>query len=253
MFKAGWKGGPGGRAGLLYIRMSNSGDLPRPPDAPSPEEEERPLRPLRLVLVRHGSSTWNESRRIQGQLDPPLSRRGREQARRLAERFRGRRPAGFYCSDLGRARETAAAIAGVIGCEPQLLPELREIALGDWEGLSREQIMERFPDLWERWVEEPDWDIVPGGERAADFEQRVSGALDEIEGRHPHGDVLVVTHGGVIQVALGKTLQWPGSRGAFPFRIQNTSISVIDIGAKRVVVSRVNDTCHLDEEPLLHA
>ncbi len=233
--------------------MSNSGDLPRPPDAPSPEEEERPLRPLRLALVRHGSSTWNELHRIQGQLDPPLSPRGQEQARRLAERFRGRRPAGFYSSDLARARETAEAVAEVIGCRPVLLPELREIALGEWEGLTREDIMARYPQLWERWVGDPDWDLVPGGERAADFERRVRDVLHRIEGRHPHGDVLVVTHGGVIQVALGEALGWPGSRGAFPFRIQNTSISVIDIGRHRSVVSRVNDTCHLDEEPLLHA
>ena len=231
--------------------MSDAGDLPRPPDAPAPEEGERTWHALRLVLVRHGASTWNVQHRIQGQLDPPLADLGREQAGRLAERFRGTHPAALYTSDLKRSVETAAAVAAVVGCRPIAMPELREIALGEWEGLTREEITSGYPDLWKRWVSDPDWDLVPGGERATDFERRVHGALDEIRRRHPHGDVLVFTHGGVIQVALGETLGWPGSRGAFPFRIQNTSISVIDIGRHRSVITRVNDTCHLDE-PLLH-
>lgn len=231
--------------------MSEAGDLPRPPDAPAPEEEERPQRPLRLVLVRHGASTWNDEHRIQGQLDPPLGHTGRDQARRLAERFQGTRPAAIYSSDLVRSRETADAVAEVVGCTAILMPALREIALGEWEGLTREDLMERYPALWERWIADPDWDLVPGGERAADFERRVRGALEEIQSRHPHGDVLVFTHGGVIQVALGETLGWAGSRGAFPFRIQNTSVNVIDVGRTRRSITRVNDTCHLDE-PLLH-
>jgi probable phosphoglycerate mutase len=110
--------------------------------------------------------------------------------------------------------------------------------------------MTRYPALWERWVSHPDWDLVPGGELAADFEDRVSAALDSIRAQHESGDVLVVTHGGVIQVALGRALGWPGSRGAFPFRIQNTSLNVLEIGPRRAVVSRVNDTAHLGDDPI---
>ena len=225
--------------------MSNSGDRPGPPDAPSPEQNGSPRAPLRLLLVRHARSTWNEAQRIQGQLDPPLSDEGREQARRLGARLEGWQPAAFYASDLQRSRETAEEIGRAIGCAPQLLPELREIALGEWEGLTREEIIERHPELWERWVRHPDWDIVPGGERAAEFEGRVQLALGRIRSHLESGDVLVVTHGGVIQVALGQALGWPGSRGAFPFRIGNTSVSVIELSGSRAVVTRVNDVGHL--------
>src|SRR5919198_5308358 len=111
--------------------MSRSG---RPPAPPDPPEAPRPA-PARLVLVRHAQSTWNDLGKIQGQLDPPLSERGREQAERLAERLGGRRWSAFYSSDLARCRETAAAIARRLGQEPVGLEELREIYLGEWEGL----------------------------------------------------------------------------------------------------------------------
>jgi broad specificity phosphatase PhoE len=233
--------------------MSSSGDRPRPPDAPAPEEGGRVAQPLRLLLVRHARSSWNELHRIQGQLDPPLSEAGLEQAQRLGERLHHRsgwRPVGFYSSDLVRCRQTSEAVAAAIGMEPVFLPELREIALGEWEGLTREDLMTRYPALWQRWVSHPDWDLVPGGELAADFEDRVSAALESIRSQHESGDVLIVTHGGVIQVALGRALGWPGSRGAFPFRIQNTSLNVLEMGSRRAVISRVNDTAHLDDDPI---
>lgn len=233
--------------------MSSSGDRPRPPDAPAPEEGGRVAQPLRLLLVRHARSSWNELHRIQGQLDPPLSEAGLEQAQRLGGRLHHRsgwRPAGFYSSDLVRCRQTAEAVGAAIGMEPVFMPELREIALGEWEGLTREDLMTRYPALWARWVSHPDWDLVPGGELAADFEDRVSAALESIRSQHESGDVLIVTHGGVIQVALGRALGWPGSRGAFPFRIQNTSLNVLEMGSRRAVISRVNDTAHLDDDPI---
>jgi broad specificity phosphatase PhoE len=221
--------------------MSRSG---RPPAPPDPPEATRPA-PARLVLARHAQSTWNGLGKIQGQLDPPLSERGREQAERLAERLGGRRWSGFYCSDLARCRETAAPIAGRIGKEPQPLADLREIYLGEWEGLTRHDLEARYPQLWERWLHQPDWDIVPGGESARAFERRVDAVLKRLLEKHPEGDVLVVTHGGVIQVALGHTVG-RNSGGLFPFRIGNASITTIEHGPQRLIISSVNDVCHLE-------
>jgi phosphoserine phosphatase len=195
--------------------------------------------------VRHGQSTWNHERRIQGQLDPPLSDEGRRQAIRLGRRLAGRRLSGFYTSDLKRAFETAQLIGKVAGVEPTPMPELREIFLGEWEGLRTADIAERYPKAWAGWQEEPDWDLVPGGESAALFEARVSAALDAIFERHERGEVLVVTHGGVIQVALHRIVGRP-SRGLFPFKIQNASVSVIEKSNGRLVVSGVNDIAHLE-------
>ncbi len=125
------------------------------------------------------------------------------------------------------------------------MPGLREIFLGDWEGLTTEEIARRFPEAWAAWVEEPQWDVVPGGEGEAAFEVRVVAALDELTARHPNGDVLVVTHGGVIQIALHRVVGTP-SRGLFPFRIQNTSISLVERRNSRAVISGVNDIAHLE-------
>jgi probable phosphoglycerate mutase len=202
--------------------------------------------PARLLLVRHGQSTWNREHRIQGQLDPPLSDEGRRQAERVGQRLAGRRIAGFYSSDLKRAIETSQAIEAVIGNQAEPMPGLREIYLGEWEGLRTDDLAQRYPEAWASWTDEPDWDLVPGGEGAALFETRVAAALDEILERHDNGDVVVVTHGGVIQVALHRVIGRP-SRGLFPFKIQNASISVVEKRDGRMVIGGVNDTSHLDQ------
>ena len=198
--------------------------------------------------MRHGQSTWNSEHRIQGQLDPPLSAEGVRQAELLARRLAPRQFAGFYASDLKRAVQTAEIISAVIGQAPSPDQSLREIFLGEWEGLSTEEIAERYPQQWAAWVDEPDWDVVPGGEGAAKFDARVAAAIDAIMQRHQHGRVLVVTHGGVIQVALHRVVG-RASRGLFPFRIQNASISLIEKRDGRMVIGGVNDIAHLETGP----
>jgi probable phosphoglycerate mutase len=150
-----------------------------------------------------------------------------------------------YASDLKRAFATAEVVGATLGIEPVSDEGLREIFLGEWEGLRTNEIASRYPDAWARWIEEPDWDVVPGGEGAAAFDRRVDAALDEIVGRHPQGDVLVVTHGGVIQVALHRIVG-RASRGLFPFRIQNASMSLIERRNGRSVIAGVNDVAHLE-------
>jgi probable phosphoglycerate mutase len=166
------------------------------------------------------------------------------QARCVAERLAGRRLAGFYCSDLVRTRQTAELIASAVGMEPEPEPGLREIALGAWEGKTREELVDEFPDLWAEWARTPDWNLVPDGEGSEPFRERVTGALGALRERHPHGDVLCVTHGGVIQVALLDVVGTT-SRGIFPFLIENCSLTVIQRTERRTVVTTVNDTCHL--------
>jgi broad specificity phosphatase PhoE len=132
-----------------------------------------------------------------------------------------------------------------VAVEPIPVRDLREIALGLWEGLTTEELAAQFPSEWARWAKEPSWDVVPKGEGAAAFERRVNVAIDSILERHAEGDVLVVTHGGVIQVALHRVVGRP-NYGLFPFRIQNASITVIEKRDGRMVVSGVNDIGHLE-------
>ena len=166
------------------------------------------------------------------------------QAGDLGERLAGHRLAGFYCSDLTRTRQTANLIASAVGVEAVPEPGLREIMLGDWEGRTREELMAGWPELWAEWVREPSWDMVPNGEGAQPFASRVTGTLERLRERHPSGDVLCVTHGGVIHVALLDVIG-RSSRGVFPFLIENCSLTVIQRANGRTVVTTVNDTCHL--------
>ncbi len=219
--------------------------LPVPTEAGAVDPEAPRPSTTRVLLVRHGESTWNAERRVQGQLDPPLSGEGRRQAGLLARRLAGRTLAGFYSSDLQRAMETSTLVGDALGQAPVPLPSLREIYLGEWEGVRTEDIARRFPKVWEKWVREPDWDLVPGAESGASFEARAGDAIAGIFNLHASGEVLVVTHGGVIQVALHQAIGRT-SRGLFLFKIQNTSISILERRHGRVTIGGVNDVAHLE-------
>lgn len=224
--------------------MSKSGGSPLHAGA-APDTAETPRQaPSRLVLVRHGESTWNHERRIQGQLDPPLSDRGHDQAHELAERLAGTGISAVYSSDLSRTRQTAEPLTELIGLEPQMLPSLREVALGAWEGKTREQLVAEYPAEWERWSASPSWDVVPGGEGTGPFRARVEEVIGSLLERPAAGDVVVITHGGVIQVALAMVVG-QSLHGLFPYLIDNGSISVLQRSGERTVITAVNDTCHL--------
>lgn len=159
----------------------------------------------RVLLVRHGQSEWNAVGRWQGQADPPLSDLGRAQARAAAHSL-GALDAVF-ASDLQRATETAAIIAAALGLGPVMVdPDLRERDAGEWSGLTRDEIHERYPgylpdDRHRAFA--PDGGAPkrpPGWETDERLRARVLHALRRIHDAVPDGDVLAVTHGGVIYV-----------------------------------------------------
>src|SRR5437764_2409246 len=105
-----------------------------------------------LLLARHGETDWNRARRWQGHADRPLTERGRAQAAELAERLADIALDAVYSSDLRRARETAEAVAQAQGVDLVQLAELREVSVGSWEGLTREEAATRFPEGFRRWL-----------------------------------------------------------------------------------------------------
>ncbi len=153
----------------------------------------------RLVLLRHGESTWNAEGRWQGWGDPPLSARGREQAREVAERLAGAGVTAVVSSDLRRASETAALVAEAVGLAPLLDARLRERDLGRWSGLREEEIRSGFADELERFRAR-DPEVRPGGgESRIAFAGRVQPVLQELAASE-EGLVVVVTHLGVIRL-----------------------------------------------------
>jgi broad specificity phosphatase PhoE len=150
-----------------------------------------------ILIARHGESDWNRERRWQGQADRPLNERGREQARALAERLAHVELDAVYSSDLRRARDTAAVVAARQGLDVQVMPELREVDVGSWSGLTRAEAEERFPEGFRRWRSGfPGWE---DGETYEAMTDRVVAAVERIGHDHEGGRVLVVSHGGPIR------------------------------------------------------
>jgi broad specificity phosphatase PhoE len=157
-----------------------------------------------ILLARHGESDWNRDRRWQGHADRPLTDLGRAQARALADRLAATELDAVYSSDLERARETAAIVAEPHQLPVKELPELREVDVGSWSGLTRAEAEERYPTAFRRWTEgEEGWD---DGETYEQLSERVVGAVMAVAARHPHDRVLLVAHGGSIRAVHAAAL-----------------------------------------------
>ncbi len=161
------------------------------PPAPFPQGKRARTQ---IILVRHGQTDWNLEGRYQGGAEVPLNAPGREQAERLAAELSGMRIDALYCSPLGRAVETARAIAVGRGLELHPDRRLREIDLGEWEGMLSSRIAELYPRLHRQWVLDPRPVRPPGGESIREVHDRVIAAVEEMARRHPGGTVCLVTH-----------------------------------------------------------
>jgi broad specificity phosphatase PhoE len=161
----------------------------------------------RILLARHGETEWNRLGRWQGHADPPLNEAGRRQAATLAEQLAGDGIAAIYSSDLRRASETARIVADRLGLEVTEERELREIDVGSWSGLTRDEVRERYPEGFARWLA---GEIGHDGETREALARRVVGAVETIARTHPGEHVLVVTHGGAIRALRRHAAGDPG-------------------------------------------
>ena len=206
---------------------------------------------LTLLLVRHGETAWNAERRWQGQRDTPLSDAGRAQAARLRDRLRREwsegvpslpgPPTHIFTSTLSRARETAEIVAQALPLPVPLIetPLLRERGFGDWEGLTREEVLERFGPDATRDTHET-WESVA---------ERMNDALTLVRSHTESGIVLVVGHGGSLRYFLTCALSAPPET-AHNFRLDNVSLSIVALFGevrKDAIghIQLVNDTAHL--------
>ena len=156
-----------------------------------------------IVLVRHGETDWNLEGRVQGHTDRPLNATGLAQARELAAALAEEPLDAIYASDLSRAFETARILAQPHELDVVAAPGLREKHFGTWEGLTGDEVLERYPR-------------AAGGswgdaETSAELGERVRATLTEIAARHEGRRVLVVSHGGPMRAALRWCAgQWSG-------------------------------------------
>lgn len=180
-----------------------------------------------ICAVRHGETTWNAERRLQGHLDIALNENGLAQAHATAKALSGHAFTAIYSSDLQRARVTAECIAGKRRHEIVPHPGLRERNYGHFQGLTYAEAEQRFPDDYTRFLNrDADFAFSESGESLKNFSARVVDALSEIVARHPGGLILIVTHGGSLDIihrlAAGKPLHTPRD-----FTIPNAALNWI--------------------------
>jgi probable phosphoglycerate mutase len=167
----------------------------------------------RIIAVRHGETAWNVDTRIQGQLDIGLNETGRWQACRVAQALAGEPITAIYSSNLLRAWDTAQAISRVTGQTPQPHTGLRERDFGVFQGKTFTEIEAAWPEQARRWRKrDPHW-TPEGGESLMALRQRITGAAAELAACHPGEQIVLVAHGGVMDVlyraATGQDLQAP--------------------------------------------
>ena len=206
---------------------------------------------MRLLLIRHAESLGNRELRLQGQVEFPLTERGRRQAEELAALLAERQVIAVYSSPIRRALDTAEAIASPLGLTVEVQAALQEYDFGKLSGLTWPEIREQRPRLIEQLLSDSaDYPDYPGEEGREQFRQRVCEALWAISERQTGEEsVAVVTHAGPIGVFLLDVLQ-RGYHRPMPFTLDNASVTTVEIAElqpvrPRAILVGLNDTCHL--------
>lgn len=202
----------------------------------------------RCYLVRHGQTAWNGEDRLQGHTDLPLSPLGVKQADCLRAHFSRRHLHRIFTSGLQRSRQTAHAIASGNGHGggPIVEPELAEMHLGDWEGLTPQEIDAQFEGAYAQWRKAPSSITIPNAEPVDAFRQRARRAFGKIVGSMEQGEVVIVSHGGVIASLLADTLGAEYDAILRRMRLDNAGITAIELGIGLPHVLWVNRTTHLE-------
>jgi alpha-ribazole phosphatase len=182
--------------------------------------------PTRLYLIRHGEVVKARPNTYHGHKDVDVTATGVEQLERVAERLASAPIRAVYSSTLRRSRQGAAQVAKPHGLDVRSLPDFREKHFGTWEGLTYDEVAERYPEDWARWLVDPPSVRPEGGESYAEMQARVLIALSDVMASHPGEAIALVAHGGVNRAILCHAL---GLDLTYVFRIEQ------DYGATNII------------------
>jgi len=184
----------------------------------------------RLILLRHGETSYNATSRMQGQLDTELNVRGLEQAAAVAAVLAERKPALVISSDLSRAADTAGLLADRLGVAVRFDPRLRETHLGEWQSLTHSEVEQSWPGGLRRWRGDPQW-APPGGETRVQVAARGVAVVHELDDESwLDRPVILVAHGGLITAVTAALLQLPVASWAVLGGLGNTRWAELSAG-----------------------
>jgi probable phosphoglycerate mutase len=201
-----------------------------------------------LILLRHGETDWNRELRFQGHVDVGLNTIGMEQARRLARRLAGEAAHRIYVSDLLRARQTAQPVAQQLGLASVADPALREQSFGHVDGMRVEDIKAQHPQAWAEWLLFQEDFGMPGGETTRQFHARVMDAVNRLVAAHRGQTLVVVTHGGVLDM-IYRTARSLGLSGPRQSDIPNAGLNRVRVREGGIDILSWADTAHLADLP----
>ncbi|HHY90333.1 MAG TPA: histidine phosphatase family protein [Clostridiales bacterium] len=200
---------------------------------------------MRLYIVRHGETQWNAEARAQGSQNVQLTENGINQARLLANRIQHYPIHAIYSSDLDRAYETAKIIGKKINLEVNILNELREMSFGKWEGLTMDEIQQKYHDHYIVWRSTPHQAEIPDGERLLDVQTRSLKAVHQLLKRHKDQNILIVSHGVTIKSMILGLMDIELSN-FYKIRQDNACLNIIEFREYGPVLVTLNDTAHLE-------
>lgn len=200
---------------------------------------------MKLIFVRHGQTNWNAEDRIQGHLDAELSELGLRQARAVAYALANESVDAIYASDLQRAYVTADMIADKHGLPVIQTQLLREVCLGEWQGMTISEVKDRYPDQHAAYRADSIRNRPPGAERIEDVIKRSRQFVEMVLPTYTEGNIIVVSHGGIIRGALCHALDSEPELYR-KTRLDNAGITILGFyGDRSPHVFLMNETCHL--------
>ena len=203
------------------------------------------MKAFRLFAVRHGETDWSRERRFAGARDVPLTPAGRVQSEAVARALAGGAVAAVYTSPLERARTSAEVIAKPHRLAVSVEPAFREMAFGEWEGLTRDEAAARFPEPMAAWAATPHLVVPPGGEALTDVAARVAQGVRELIALHEGETVVLVSHAIVTRLLVLAALGL-GAERLWTVDASPAGITEIEYQGAWVTVHRMNTLAHLD-------
>jgi probable phosphoglycerate mutase len=205
------------------------------------------MKPLTIYFLRHGQSLASRDNLFSGAAtDVELTAAGHAMAESFAAAYRGHQWAAIVASSQRRAQDTARPLAEAVGLPVEADPRFREIAYGDWEGRTQNEVRATFHDDYLLWSADPALNPPTGGETAITLARRALEGLDAIRARVPYGNVLVVSHKGTIRAALCALLGIEVGRFRQRLSCPVASVSVVEFGVVGPQLLAVADRSHLD-------
>lgn len=200
---------------------------------------------LVIYFLRHGETAASRTGGFCGSLDPELTPEGHQMARDFAAAYRSLPWAAVFSSPLRRAAATARPLCEAAGVPLQLKEGLKEIAYGEWEGRSPEEVDRGFHDDYVRWLTDPGWNAPNGGEKGIDVARRSSAVLREIEQTGIRGNVLLVSHKATIRIMLCSLLGIDVGRFRDRIGMPVAAVSIVEIARHGPLVHLLGDRSHL--------